>query len=152
MPNKIISRIHTIAAVTATLCIAMFFTSTLIVEIFGNYQAIALVKSRIVFPGLVVLIPAIIATGGSGFALSKNHAGRLINQKKKRMPMIAANGIMILIPCAIFLDRWAAAGSFGTVFYLVQSLELLAGGLNLVFMGLNIRDGLALSGKLRRTT
>jgi len=152
MPYKIISRIHKLAAITATLCIALFFTSTLIVELFGSHEAIALVKSRILFPGLLVLIPAIIATGGSGFVLSKNRRSRLIHQKKKRMPMIGANGMLILIPCAIVLDKWAAVGSFGTTFYLVQSLELMAGGINLALMGFNMRDGMLLSGKLRRTT
>lgn len=65
------------------------------------------------------------------------------------MPFIAANGILVLIPCAIVLNRWAAAGSFDTTFYAIQALELLAGATNLVLMGLNIRDGLMMSGRMR---
>lgn len=38
---------------------------------------------------------------------------------------------------------------FDSRFYLVQGLELLTGALNLTLMGLNIRDGLRLSGRLR---
>jgi hypothetical protein len=65
------------------------------------------------------------------------------------MPFIAANGLLVLIPCAIFLDRWAAAGEFDTTFYTVQALELLAGAVNLALMGLNIRDGMTMSGRFR---
>ena len=64
----------------------------------------------------------------------------------KRMPFIAANGLLILVPAAIFLDQWASAGAFDTKFYLVQAVELLAGAVNLTLMGLNMRDGLRLSG------
>jgi hypothetical protein len=65
------------------------------------------------------------------------------------MPFIAANGLLVLIPCAIVLDRWAAADTFDSTFYLVQGLELLAGAANLTLMGLNIRDGLKMSGRFR---
>jgi hypothetical protein len=68
------------------------------------------------------------------------------------MPFIAANGLLVLVPCAIVLNRWAAAGSFDTAFYAVQAIELLAGALNLALMGLNARDGLRLAGRLRRPT
>jgi hypothetical protein len=71
-----------------------------------------------------------------------------VDVKKKRMPFIAANGLIILIPCAILLDSWASQGLLDARFYLVQGLELVAGGTNLVLMGMNIRDGLTLSGRL----
>jgi Na+/H+ antiporter NhaA len=98
-------------------------------------------------PGLFVLVPAIAATGGSGFFMSKSRQGQLVETKKKRMPFIAANGLLVLIPCAIFLNRWAAAGAFDNTFYVVQAFELLAGAVNLTLMGLNIRDGLKMSGR-----
>jgi len=110
---------------------------------------VATVKRLIVLPGLFILVPAIAVTGGSGFYLSKSWQGRLVEAKKKRMPFIAANGLLVLIPCAIFLNRWAAAGEFDTAFYVVQGLELLAGAVNLTLMGLNIRDGMKMSGRFR---
>ena len=142
-------RVHFIAAVVATLTIATFFVSTVLVEFLGSSDAVAQVKRLIVLPGLWILVPAIAATGGTGFALSKSRQGRLVDAKRKRMPFIAANGLMILIPCAIFLDSWASQSLFDSRFYLVQGLELLAGGTNLVLMGLNMRDGLMLSGRVR---
>ncbi len=146
MPKKV----HSIAGLLATLTIATFFLFTVLVELFGSHEAVASVKSLIVLPGLFILVPAIAATGGSGFFLSKSHHGRLVETKKKRMPFIAANGLLVLIPCAVSLDRWAAAGAFDSTFYLVQGLELLAGAVNLTLMGLNIRDGLRLSGRFRK--
>ena len=142
-------QVHFIAGLLATLTIATFFLSTVIVELFGSPEAVATVKALIVMPGLFILVPAIAATGGSGFFLSKSRQGRLVETKKRRMPFIAVNGLLVLIPCAIFLNRWASAGSFDSTFYLVQSLELLAGVVNLTLMGLNIRDGLKMTGRFR---
>ena len=147
MPNLA----HRIAGILALLCIATFFLSTILVELFGSHAAVAQLKSLIVTPGLWILIPAVAAAGGSGMFLSKSRKGRLVDAKKKRMPFIAANGLLVLVPCAIVLDRWAAVGSFDTSFYLVQAIELLAGATNLMLMGLNVRDGLRMTGRLRVT-
>lgn len=142
-------RIHLVAGVLATLTIATFFGSTVLVELLGSSDAVAQVKSLIVSPGLWVLVPAIAATGGTGVALSRSRHGRLVTRKLKRMPFIAANGLIILIPCALFLNAWAAQGIFDARFYTVQGLELLAGATNLLLMSVNIRDGFRLSGRLR---
>lgn len=145
MPKKI----HLIAGLLATLTIATFFMGTLAVELFGTAESVALVKALIVMPGLLILVPAIAITGGSGMYLSKSRRGRLVESKKKRMPFIAANGLLVMIPCAIFLNRWAAAGTFDTAFYVVQALELLVGAVNLSLMGMNVRDGFTMSGRVR---
>jgi hypothetical protein len=144
-------RIHFLAGFLATLTIASFFSVTLLTELLGSHSTVSTVKGLILMPGLFILIPAIVVTGASGFFLSKSRQGRLVAAKKKRMPFIAATGLLILVPCAIFLNQWAAAGMFDTRFYLVQALELLAGATNLGLMGLNIRDGLRMSGRLRKS-
>jgi len=140
--------IHRSAATMAMLCIATFFLSTVWVELSGSDESIAMVKSLIVIPGLFLFIPCIAMTGGSGFLLSKGRSSGLIAEKKKRMSFIAANGIFILIPAAIFLEQSAASADFDTTFYIVQCIELLAGASNLLLMALNIRDGLKLSGRV----
>jgi len=66
------------------------------------------------------------------------------------MPLIAANGILILIPSALFLAAKARAAEFDTAFYAMQALDLAAGAVNIALLGLNIRDGLKMSGRLRR--
>lgn len=145
MPQKI----HFIAALLAILTIVTFFLSTLVAELFGTHDTVAMVKAWIVMPGLLILVPAIAATGGSGMFLSKSRQGRLVEAKKKRMPFIAANGLLIMIPCAIVLNRWAAAGAFDTTFYVVQALELVVGAVNLTLMSMSIRDGMKMSGRFR---
>jgi len=140
--------VHRSAAITATLCIALFFSSTIFVELLGSYESIVTLKSLIVAPGLFILVPAIAMTGVSGFALAKPRDGILIKSKMRRMPFIAINGLVILLPAAIFLNIWAASGMFDTRFYLVQGLELIVGIINLTLMGMNMRDGLKLSGKI----
>jgi hypothetical protein len=142
-------RAHLIAGLLAPLCIATFFLSTIITELFGSHAAVAQLKSLIVTPGLWIMVPLMAAAGGSGMFLARSRKGRLVDAKKKRMPFIAANGLLVLVPCAIVLNRWAAGGSFDTAFYLVQAIELFAGATNLTLMGLNARDGLRMAGRLR---
>lgn len=99
--------------------------------------------------GFLLLIPALAAAGSSGFALAKGWRAGLIGTKIKRMPFIAANGILVLIPAALFLAYKANAGEFDTAFYVVQALELAAGAINITLLGLNMRDGLKTTGRLR---
>ena len=144
-------RIHLIAGILSPLLIATFFTSTVLVEVLGSHTAVSQLKSLIVSPGLWVLLPCLAATGGSGMFLGKSRNGRLVANKKKRMPFIAANGLLVLVPCAIVLNHWASAGIFDTRFYVVQALELLAGATNVTLLALNVRDGLRLAGRLCAT-
>ena len=69
----------------------------------------------------------------------------LLAGKLKRMRLIAANGILVLVPSVLFLAWKAGCGEFDAAFIAVQCVEFAAGSLNLALMGLNIRDGLRLS-------
>lgn len=75
------TKVHALAGLLSFLCIASFWSATLVSELFLSYEAVAAVKAGIVY---------------------------------------------------------------------VQVLELLAGALNLFLMGLNIRDGMRLTGRLSR--
>ena len=83
-------------------------------------------------------------------AMGRKRKDALTKAKKTRMPVIALNGLLILVPAAWFLASKAAAGEFDNTFYAVQAIELVAGAANLTMMGLNIRDGLRMTGKIRR--
>lgn len=141
--------IHPVAGALALLTIATFWVSTSLSELFGSAASVVAVKSAIPW-GFLVLIPALIAAGGSGFALAKGRRGGLVGAKIKRMPIAAANGILILIPSALLLASKAKAGEFDTLFYTVQALELAAGAVNITLLGLSMRDGLKMKGRLRR--
>ncbi|AGK57333.1 hypothetical protein HYPDE_28268 [Hyphomicrobium denitrificans 1NES1] len=141
--------IHSVAGAFALVTIATFWLSTALSELFASQAAVVAVKTAIPW-GFLILIPTLAATGGSGFALAGGRPAGLASAKVKRMPLIAANGILILIPAALFLAFKARAAKFDTVFYAVQALELAAGAANITLLGLNMRDGLKMKGRLRR--
>jgi hypothetical protein len=139
--------IHPVAGAVALLTIATFWLSTALSELFASEATVTIVKTAIPW-GFLLLIPALAAAGGSGFALAKGRRAGLIGVKIKRMPLIAANGVLILIPAALFLASKAGAAEFDTAFYAVQALELVAGAANITLLGLNMRDGLRMKGRL----
>ncbi|MEM0949153.1 MAG: hypothetical protein AAGK37_17280 [Pseudomonadota bacterium] len=141
--------LHPIAGAIALLTILTFWLSTALSEVFGSEAVVIAVKTLVPW-GLLILVPALIAVGLSGTLLGKRRRGPLIERKQKRMPFIAANGLLVLVPAAFYLSFKAQAGAFDTGFYVVQALELLAGATNITLLGLNMRDGLRMTGKLRR--
>jgi len=64
------------------------------------------------------------------------------------MAVIAGNGLLVLVPSALYLAALAARGDFGVGFYVVRALELITGATNLTVMTLNIHDGLRLTRRL----
>lgn len=143
------SILHGIAGAGAILTIATFWTSTFISEIFLDHGAVIAVKYAIAKYGLVVLVIFMASVGASGFSLGSGRKGPLIAVKKKRMPIIALNGALIMIPSALFLNFKASHGEFDLWFYIIQVLELCVGLVQITLLGLSFRDGLKLVGKLR---
>ena len=141
--------IHPVGGAIALLTILTFWLSTIFAELAGAETLIVSVKTAIPW-GFLLLIPALMAVGASGFVLSRGERAGAIGAKLKRMPFIAANGLLVLIPSALFLASKARAGDFDTAFHAVQALELFAGAMNITLLGLNMRDGLRLTGRLRR--
>jgi hypothetical protein len=147
--QRLIKLVHPVAGGLALLTIVTFWLSTALSELFASEATVIAVKTAIPW-GFLLLIPALAAAGGSGFVLAKGRRTGLVGAKFKRMPWIAANGILILIPAALFLASKARAGEFDTVFYAVQALELVAGATNITLLSLNMRDGLKMKGRFRR--
>ena len=61
------------------------------------------------------------------------------------MRIIAAAGIVVLVPCALILDDLTASASAGGVVTALEIAEILAGSLNLTLLVLNFRDGRGLT-------
>jgi hypothetical protein len=118
-------------------------------EVFLGQADVVAVK-RMVVAGLALLVPAIALAGVTGSILGAGRPGRLVAEKKRRMPWIALNGLLVLVPAALFLRSKAVAGEFDAMFVAVQVLELLVGAVNLWVIARNMRDGLALSGAAAR--
>ena len=142
------SIIHAIAGALAMLIVAAFWTSTLVSELFMGQEAVKIVKHAIAYYGLIPLLVLMAGTGGSGFVRAQGRKGRIVEEKKKRMPKIGANGLLVMIPCALFLNSKAATDELDTMFYAVQAVELIVGLLQLTLLGRSFRDGLKLAGRL----
>ncbi|MFL9828141.1 hypothetical protein [Rhodoplanes sp. SY1] len=155
--------VHGLAGTAAFLTILTFWTTTVWSELLADLATVAAVKQAIAW-ALLLLVPILAVTGLSGLRLAggataqpnaaRPNAARplpppAIRAKLRRMPIVAANGVLILVPCAITLAVLSARGDFGSTFQAVQALELLAGPVNLALIGLSIRDGIRLAGRHR---
>lgn len=141
------SRVHAIAGIIGFLCILTFWTSTAYSELFTSHETVTAVKAMILC-GMFILVPAVALAGGLGMSIGAKWKNPLASAKTKRMPIIALNGLCILLPSAFYLAFKSCAGEFDGRFYAVQLLELCVGALNLSLMGLNIRDGLRMKGRI----
>ena len=74
------SKLHGIFGAVALLCITTFWLSTVGSELFLSQASVTAVKNA-VLTGMWLLIPAMAATGGSGFSLAKGRGGRLVGVK-----------------------------------------------------------------------
>ena len=148
MKRKILVTFHRFAGIGAFLLIASFFFSTVYVEIFGNPKEILAVKRYIVSAILAVglLMPV---AAFSGAKLGGKQKYGLVSKKMQRMRWIAINGIALIV-LAIMLYQKAKSGVFDIVFWAMQAVELVLGFANLVLLAMMIRDGLILSGKIKR--
>lgn len=147
-PTQVARRVHPIAGGLALLTMLIFWTSTVAVEILGDRNDIVAVKQAIMW-GLLVLVPALAATGGTGFLRAGRSRNAHIAAKKRRMQMVAPIGILVLVPCVLYLGTTSSASGLGTYFYPVQGIELVAGAVNITLMSLNVRDGLRLTRRFR---
>ena len=141
--------VHIASAALAMILIAAFWVSTLTSEVFASHETVTTVKWLVVY-GMGLLIPSIATAGATGNSLGRGWRLPAVARKKRRMGIIAANGLLILLPSAIFLAFRAGAGQFDTLFYTVQALELVAGAANFTLMALNMRDGRAMSRRRRK--
>lgn len=135
---------HRAASTVAIVTISTFLLSTLVSELFFGAGTVRTVKIAIAY-GLIVLIPALMATGASGNALARGADHPLIAKKRQRMKWIALNGIFVLLPSALALAHWASQGRIDRAFYFVQCAELVAGPMNLILLIANARAGNSIS-------
>jgi hypothetical protein len=143
---KMKTRIHAAAGAVALITVSAFWLSTATVELLGDTAAITMVKNSVLV-GMAVLIPAMIIAGASGVSLGKGWKSPVVARKKWRMRIIAANGLLVLVPSAFLLSSLATAGRFDSLFTIVQAIELVAGATNIALLSLNMRDGLSLRRK-----
>lgn len=144
-----LSIVHAAAGTLALALISSFWLGTAITELSGNPGLILAAKTTIVW-FLPLLVAAMASAGIAGFRIGGKSTAPKVVVKRRRMPVIGLNGVLILVPSALFLFFKAGAGEFDLAFYAVQAVELLAGATNIVLLALNLRDGLAMTAGRRR--
>ncbi|MCW5731448.1 MAG: hypothetical protein KIT20_11860 [Alphaproteobacteria bacterium] len=137
-------RLHFLAAIWTMAWITGLVVATLGVELTGDPAAIALVKRGVLF-AIVLLAPVMMTLGWAGRRLAGASRAPGVLRKKRRVLILSGNGVLVLIPCALALDRLASAGEIGWLFYLLKAVLVAAACTNLTLLGLNFRDGLALA-------
>lgn len=123
--------LNKIASTTAFLMIVSFMLSSVVSEFIGNHVLIATVK-RSIFYSLSLLILCMILTTVSTKKLASLHPNSpyyLISVK--RIKLISLNGVIFLAPLATVLNYFAQKDNLNMTFYLLQSLELICGLINI---------------------
>lgn len=141
-------KIHAAAGSLVLLTISGFWISTILTELLGTHAQIAALKMAILW-GMLILIPAMATAGATGVSLGKPWRLPQVAQKSNRTKIIAANGLLILLPSAVFLAVQSNGGHFDGLFYLVQAVELVVGAINITLLARNLRAGLAMSARQR---
>ncbi|MFT3939317.1 hypothetical protein [Rhodopseudomonas sp.] len=150
MPIRTVLRIfHVIAGIAAFVTITRFLGTTIWTELVGSTEDVAAVKLWIV-GRLPFLILSFIMVGATGFILSGRNPKGLAAKKFRRMKIIAPNGLLVLVPAALFLSWKAQHAQFDAAFYTVQAIEIVVGAINFTLLGLSMRDGLTMKGRLRQ--
>jgi len=140
--------IHVAAACIAMAMILLFQISTISSEILGDTAIVAQVKQAIVI-ALPLLVLSLATVGATGMGLAGRKPKGLAAHKLGRMRVVAAIGLLILVPAALFLNWKAGHGELDMTFYVVQLTEIVAGLANLLLLGLNMRDGIRMGGRRR---
>jgi hypothetical protein len=147
--NRLLA-LHRLAGVAAFATIVFFMVRTALAEASGDLAEVAAAKATIVVL-LPLLIVAAIAAGVTGRRLAAGRPAGHTAGKLLRMKLIGANGLLVLVPAALFLDHAAGLAEIDVGFAVVQAIEFIAGAANIVLFAMQTRDGLRLAGRLPRT-
>jgi hypothetical protein len=143
MKLKFFYRISSVIAFELIVC---FMISSLSSEFLGDYIIIATVKKSI-FYTLPLLIICMILTGLSARKLALLYPNIPYSLLViRRVKYIGLNGVVFLAPIATVLNYLAQNKNLGIMFYLLQSLEIVFGLINITFFIKIFRDEKKLKG------
>ncbi|MCR8547915.1 hypothetical protein M4578_08750 [Salipiger sp. P9] len=140
--------IHGASGAAALAIVASFWSLALYAEFLASSGAVIAIRQAILYV-LPFLVLAMAAAGASGARLAGGSKAPAVRAKMARMRVAALNGLLVLVPAAVFLGLRARAGDLTGAFAYVQLLELCAGALNIVLLGLNMRAGMAMKARKR---
>ena len=141
MSRPLLVRVHLAAAVAAVVVIVTFLASSAVTELIGTPGEVRLLRHGIML-GLPLLIGCLATVALTGRRLGGRSRAPVVRRKQRRMQLIAATGLVVLVPCAVVLNYRPMTA--------LEITELAAGALNLALLALNFRDGRGLT-RRRRT-
>lgn len=144
LPNHLPARLHAAAGALSMITIAGLQAWLALGETSGYPDDIAAQRQGALWVMGLVLIPALMAAGGSGTWLGRGWRSPLAVAKARRMKIVAALGAGLLVPLAVALWWLAANGMIEGRFVLLQRIETLAALTNLLLLAQNFADGLRL--------
>ena len=144
MSRPILVRIHLAGAVGALAIIAAFLASSTVIELSGSPGDVRVLR-HVILIGLPLLIGCMAAAGLTGRSLAGRSRAAVVRRKQRRLQIVAAAGLLVLIPCAVILNFLAGSAHAGVLPGALEITEIVAGGLNLALLALNFRDGRGLT-------
>ncbi|MCO4745035.1 MAG: CDGSH iron-sulfur domain-containing protein [Proteobacteria bacterium] len=141
--------LHALAGVLGFVLVTTFMTSTVVSGLMAGPETIAMIKG-LIFKSMFVQLPLLAGAGATGMSLLGKRTAPLGLTKQLRGPRAFMTSLLLLVPASGFLWYRASAGVFDPLYYGVQSIELAGQAFCFVMIGLNIRDGLALRGRIRK--
>ena len=140
-----LSMIHRVSAIIVLLIITTFLLSSTYAEL-TDLNLLRSVKRYIALtlPVLVILMGTTVITGQR---MGKSNSS-VVRRKLKRMRIIGLNGV-VLISIALILYLKVVRNEFDTTFWVLQTVEQVAGISNIWLLTLMARDGMLLSGRIK---
>ncbi|CCG42001.1 hypothetical protein [Magnetospirillum molischianum] len=134
--------LHPLAARVTLGLFVLIWGSAVTAGLFADRELLAFIKEVVVW-SLFPLVPIAMITAITGLQLTRVRPSQISERKRRRLRLIAAISIVVLLPATLWLDAQAQQDSVdGTLFFIVQGIELAAGLVTLVLMGISVRDGI----------
>jgi hypothetical protein len=144
MSRSTLVRIHLGGSTGALAIITAFLASSAVIELLGDPGDVRVLRHGVLL-GLPLLVACLAAAALTGRRLAGRSRAPAVRRKRRRMQIVAAAGLLVLIPCAVILDFLAGSAHAGVLAGALEITEIVAGGLNLALLALNFRDGRGLA-------
>jgi hypothetical protein len=133
---------HPLAARVTLGLFALIWGSAVAAGLFADTELMVFIKEGAVW-ALFLLVPAAMLTAATGLRLGYGRPGPITERKRRRLRLIVALSVVVVLPATLALDALVQQGQAGSLLFLVlQGVELVAGLLTLGLMVVSVRDGL----------
>jgi predicted Co/Zn/Cd cation transporter (cation efflux family) len=112
MSRPVLVRIHLVTAAGALAVISAFLLSSTVTELIGDPGEVRGLRHAILL-ALPLLIGCLAASALAGRRLAGRSRAPAVRRKQRRMQVVAALGLVVLVPCAVALNYLAGSAAAG---------------------------------------